>query len=75
VTRTAGSNAVVSGLFFDSVSGTASTSAPMPTSTPAPYAGASASFVAQDVTTHGNWKGVYGAQGYWLDADGQSVPG
>ena len=43
--------------------------------TPAPNAGASASFVAQDVTTHGNWKGVYGTQGYWLEADGQSVPG
>src|SRR5207244_2411163 len=33
-----------------------------------------ATFVATDTTTRGNWKGVYGAQGYMLAASGQSVP-
>ena len=50
LTQTGSYNAVLSGLFFG-VSGT-----PPPPS--------SASFVAKNTATQGNWKGVYGADGY-----------
>jgi hypothetical protein len=43
-------NAVVSGVFFDGV--------------PAAAPATSARFVKSDTTTRGNWKGVYGNQGY-----------
>ncbi len=68
VTLVAGSNAVISGLFLDP---TGPAPAPVATATPVPNA---ASFVGQDATTSGNWKGVYGATGYWLEADGMSLP-
>jgi hypothetical protein len=61
--------------------GATATSTPVPTitSTPSPtptlVLGANAaSFVSQDTTTQGSWKGVYGSQGYWLEADGQVLP-
>jgi len=49
-------NAVVSGLFFD---------------TPL---NASATFVQADNSTQGNWKNVYGADGYNITADGTNHP-
>ena len=49
VTRNAGPNAVVSGLFFGPGA------APTPTPTPAVV------FVTTDTTTQGNWNGTYGA--------------
>jgi hypothetical protein len=52
----ANSNAVVSGLFFDT-----------------PLNG-SATFVQADNSTQGNWKGVYGADGYNIIADGTNHP-
>ncbi len=48
-TKTTSANAVVSGLFFDT---TASTTT------------GTATFVALDTTTQGNWQGVYGSNGY-----------
>ena len=54
VTYTGGENAVVSGIFFGG---------PRSTVTPA------ASFVKADTTTEGNWVGVYGADGYSIEAD------
>lgn len=60
VTRTAGSNAVVSAVFFDPEGSTG---------TPA-----SASFLGTDATTRGNWVGVYGGQGYGLAGDTASAP-
>jgi hypothetical protein len=52
VTKTAGINAVISGLFFDDATAA-------PTSTVG-----GASFVRVDTATAGSWKGVYGADGY-----------
>src|SRR5262249_21321713 len=55
-------NAVMSGLFF----GGPTTSAPVSTA---------ASFVKTDLTTAGNWHGVYGADGYNVLGDLSSIPG
>ncbi len=57
ITRTAGTNAVVSGVFF----GEAQAGAPVN--------GTSATFSKTDDTTAGNWKGVYGANGYVIASD------
>jgi hypothetical protein len=58
VTRTAGPNAVLSGVFFggngDAVS--------------------DAEFVRADRTTRGNWRGFYGADGYCLADNSRSIP-
>lgn len=61
VTGTAGLNPVASGLFF----------APAAT---APTGPATASFLASDTTTQGNWSGVYGSQGYDLLDSSSDVP-
>ena len=61
VTHTGGVNAVVSGLFFGGAG-----AAPAPRTT--------ASFVRADLTTGGSWKGAYGASGYSIAADTQSLP-
>jgi hypothetical protein len=55
-----GHNAVVSGLFFDSVSSGSSVS--------------SATFLSLDTTTQGSWKGVYGSQGYNIIRNATSYP-
>ena len=60
VTLTGGPNAVVSGLFFGSAG-------------PAPPS-AAATFVKTDATTLGNWKGVYGLDGYAIANDAVSYP-
>ena len=49
ITRTAGPNAVLSGIFFDPATSPPTTSA---------------TYVKEDTTTEGNWIGAYGAQGY-----------
>ncbi len=54
VTRTAGSNAVVSGIFFDPVPASAATSA---------------TYTGLDTTTQGTWSGKYGADGYAIAND------
>ena len=60
VTRAAGLNAVVAGLFFD----------------PSSAGGrpASATFLGTDPTTQGTWRGVYGTGGYGIVGDSQSYP-
>ena len=58
ITRTAGSNAVVSGIFIDA--------APAPTT--------QATFVRTDTTTQGNWKATYGKIGAALANDGSTLP-
>ena len=63
-TRTAGNNAVLSGLFFDPVG-------PPP---PPPPPTATASFRGSDTATRGNWIGVYGSQGYDVVGSGVSNP-
>ncbi len=55
VTLTGGANAVLSGIFFGGGS------------SPPPFA--SASLVKLDTTTHGNWRNVYGADGYQVVGD------
>jgi hypothetical protein len=61
VVQTGSLNAVISGVFFGSA--------------PPPQPGAtSARFLQTDVATRGNWKGVYGADGYNIAADAQSYP-
>ena len=60
ITRTAGANAVLNGLFLDS------TSSPPPTAT--------ASFLEQDATTQGSWIGTYGSQGYDIVSGPSSLP-
>ena len=50
ITRQAGRNAVLNGVFLDS--------------TPTPTPTATARFLKQDTTTQGSWIGTYGAQGY-----------
>ena len=55
VTNTGSSpNAVVSGLFFGA----------------APIIAGQATFLKQDITTQGNWKAAYGAEGFDLSQDG-----
>jgi len=58
VIGTAGPNAVISGVFFGGSSTITST----------------ANFVKTDASTEGTWQGVYGADGYSLAGDAQSVP-
>ena len=60
VTRQAGPNAVINGLFFD------------PPSTA--ISGKRRPFDAKDTTTQGNWENVYGTQGYDLVNDAVSIP-
>jgi hypothetical protein len=59
VTPSAGPNAVVNGVFFGGSSAITS----------------SASFVSTDTSTQGNWHAVYGADGYSVANDSQSLPG
>ena len=58
ITRQAGANAVLSGLFLD------------PPTTAAP----TASFIKQDTTTQGSWIGTYGSQGYDVIGNATSLP-
>jgi len=60
VTKVAGVNAVISGLFFGG-------------NTPPPST-ATAAFVSSDTTTHGSWTGAYGADGYNVINDSVSYP-
>ncbi len=59
VTRLAGLNAVVDGLFFGP---------PLPVTT------TSAAFVGEDPATQGNWQSVYGAQGYDVVSGTDTLP-
>ena len=65
ITRTAGANGVVSGLFFDPLG-----TVPPPPPPPA----ATASFLKLDATTKGSWSGTYGAQGYDIVSGPTSLP-
>ena len=75
-----GSNGVVNGLFFDPAvtSATAATvTAPGLSGTGIPSAGGasgSAVYVTSDADTEGNWKGVYGSDGYDVINDSESFP-
>ena len=60
ITRKAGANAVLDGLFLD------------PTSSPPPTA--TASFLEQDATTQGSWTNTYGTQGYDIVSGPSSLP-
>jgi subtilisin family serine protease len=62
LTLTGGSNAVLSGLFFGGAGNVVN-----------PPSG-SASFVKQDATTQGNWRGIYGTDGYTVIGDTVSNP-
>ena len=64
ITRTAGVNAVLDGLFFDPAG-------PPP---PPPRRLRLRAFVATDTTTQGNWIGVYGTQGFNVLGSGVSNP-
>ncbi len=63
ITGTAGTNAVLNGLFFD----------PLHMPTPAPPT--SATFLNTDPTTQGTWMGVYGVQGYDIIGSSANLPG
>jgi hypothetical protein len=58
ITRTAGANAVLNGLFLD----------------PTPAGTAAATAVKQDTTTQGTWIGTYGASGYDIVSGPTSLP-
>ncbi len=60
ITRTAGANAVLNGVFLD------------PTSSPPPTA--TASFLKQDTTTQGSWTNTYGTQGYDIVSGPSKLP-
>jgi VCBS repeat-containing protein len=60
---TAGTNAVVSGIFFG---GAASSSGPPPAT--------SAQFTSSNTSTEGSWKGVYGSNGFNVIADVTQYP-
>jgi len=62
ITRTAGPNGVVAGIFF----GGASTAGSAPS--------ASATNFLTDTSTGGNWLGVYGGDGYDVSQAGRSLP-
>jgi len=87
INRVPGSNAVVSGLFFDPVpttltttSGTTATTGTTTTTGTAGTTGTSAALpaaavlVGSDVATQGSWKGVYGADGYNTAGDTMNYP-
>jgi len=59
ISNLAGKNAVLSGLFLDPATTTAST----------------ATFLGQNATTEGTWTGIYGAQGYEVIGGSTSLPG
>lgn len=63
LTRTSGGNAVISGLFFDTIG-----------STSTPPASTSATFVKLDTTTQGTWKGVYGRDGHNIIGESFNTP-
>jgi hypothetical protein len=55
--------------------GATTTSAPVPvTVAPSGATSGKAAFVNIDTTTHGNWKGVYGSDGYTLAYDATALP-
>jgi hypothetical protein len=60
ITPTGSRNAVVSGIFFGGA---------------LPQSPASATFVRADAATQGNWRAIYGADGYALEADQSLNPG
>ncbi len=62
VTRTAGYNSVVAGIFFDP-SATSPTPPPPP---PPPTTGATAAYAGPDAVTHGVWTPTYGADGDYI---------
>lgn len=62
ITRTAGPNAVLSGLFFD-----AATTTPSGSANAVRYLGA-------NNTTGGTWKGTFGTQGFQLAGEGTQMP-
>ena len=64
------SNAVVNGVFFAPASSSGSGSVSGPASAP----GTTATFLNTDTTTLGNWKGVYGSDGYNVIGDGVNYP-
>jgi len=47
---------------------------PLPQATSLPTVAATASFVGLDTTTKGNWRGVYGSDGYSVANNAQSIP-
>ena len=61
VAVTAGTNAVISGVFFGG-------------NAPPPPSNNTASFVSVDMTTKGSWQGVYGSDGYNVVNDSLSYP-
>ncbi len=63
ITRQAGANAVLNGLFLDA-------NAPTPTPTPT----STATFLEQDATTQGSWARTYGAQGYDILGEQSGLP-
>ena len=63
VTLTGGWNAVVSGIFFDAPG---KVNAATPTAT--------AAFIASDTATQGNWRKVYGSDGYSIANVAQTAP-
>jgi pro-kumamolisin-like protein len=54
--------------------GSASANANDPTTIAIPIPPAVANFVASDTTTQGTWHGAYGAEGYSIANDSQSIP-
>jgi hypothetical protein len=66
VNRTAGTNAIVNGVFFDAPGGGSTT--------PPPTGSSQATFVKADTATRGSWLNVYGKDGYTLAGDATKAP-
>jgi hypothetical protein len=71
VTRTAGNNAIVNGVFFDAPGGGGTTPTPPP---PPPSTSGGATFVKADTSTKGSWINTYGKDGYTLAGDATKAP-
>jgi hypothetical protein len=68
VTRTAGINAIVNGVFFDAPGGGGTTTPPPPSGS------GSVTFVKTDTATKGTWINTYGKDGYMLAGDATKAP-
>lgn len=60
--------------FLNGKLSTVSSAAFVITSTPPPQSGNSAHYVGTDTTTRGNWKNVYGSEGYTVVGDASQEP-
>ena len=74
VTRLAGPNAVVSGIFFDPVNAVVPSPAPTPPPAPSPTPTASVRYLGINSTLEGTWKDTFGTDGYQIIGEAARQP-